>query len=181
MKFARPATFILCLAAIFSASACTNPQYSTPEEAIKNACSSLGPRATSGALVGGAAGALGGGLIGAAAGGNTQATAIGAGIGLLVGVAAGVAAGHHLDQQDCQRAQIALQQMQTLPTGQMVAWYGTNGSHGTITAASEQYEAGGHICRRIRSDIYLQGHEPVQGDAGITCRDANGDWARVSE
>jgi surface antigen len=175
-------TAALCLAvvAMISVGGCATRQYATPEEAVKSACSSLGPKAASGALIGAAAGAAGGGLIGAAAG-NTKGALIGAGLGLLVGAIAGGAAGHNLDQQDCAQAQIALQQMQTLPTGQSVAWSSPTGSHGSITAFTDDYEVGGRVCRRIRSDVYLQNHEPVYGDEGVVCRDANGDWARVSQ
>ncbi len=176
----RLASCQIAVLAMVSITGCANQQYATPEEAVRNACSSLGPKATSGAVIGAAAGAAGGGLIGAAAG-NTKGALIGLGVGAVLGAIAGVAAGHHLDQQDCAQAQIALQQMQNLPTGESVAWSSPTGSHGSITAFSDDYQVGGRVCRRIRSDIYLQGHEPVYGDEGVTCRDANGDWARVSE
>ena len=170
----------LAVVAMIGVVGCANGQYATPEEAVRNACSSLGPKAASGALIGAAAGAAGGGLIGAAAG-NTKGALIGAGLGLLVGAIAGGAAGHNLDQHDCAQAQIALQQMQNLPTGQSVAWSSPTGSHGSITAFSDEYQVGGRVCRRIRSDVYLQNHQPVYGDEGIVCRDANGDWERVSQ
>lgn len=175
MKFGFVLVAMVCL------SACANKQYASPEEAVKNACSSLGPKAMSGALIGGAMGAAGGGLLGAAAGHSAQSTAIGAGVGLLAGIIVGASAGHNLDQRDCQQAQLALQQMQTLPTGQSASWSSPTGSHGTVTAFSDDYENGDRVCRRVRSDIYIEGHTPVYGDEGIVCRDANGDWARVSQ
>jgi surface antigen len=153
------------------------PQYKTPEEAAANACSALGPRALSGALIGGLGGAAGGAAIGAAAGGGRGA-AIGAGAGLLAGVIGGLATGHHLDQNDCAQARIALQQASTAAVGYVAYWNSPTGSHGTFTPVGENFSQNGRVCRSIRSDVQIQGHQPVQ-DVGVTCRNDNGDWTRV--
>lgn len=153
------------------------PQYKTPQEAAANACSALGPRALSGALIGALGGAAGGAAIGAAAGGG-RAAGIGAAAGLLAGAIGGLAVGHQLDQNDCAQARIALQQASMAPTGYVAYWTSQTGSHGSMTPISDSFTQDGRVCRRIRSDVQIQGHEPVQ-DVGVTCRTDNGDWVRI--
>lgn len=154
------------------------PQYKTPEEAAANACSALGPRALSGALIGGLGGAAGGAAIGGATGGGRGA-AIGAGIGLLAGVVGGLAVGHNLDQNDCAQARIALQQVSTEAAGYVAYWNSPTGSHGSYTVTSDNFTQNGRVCRHIRSDFQISGHQPME-DSGITCRTDSGDWERVA-
>jgi surface antigen len=154
-------------------------QYATPEEAIKDACSAFGPKALSGALIGGAAGAASGALIGAAAGGGRGA-GYGALAGLVVGSIAGAIAGNIVDKQDCQQAQLALQQMESAKVGVPVQWQNyASGSSGSYTPMTDATSVNGHVCREIRADYYIKNHEPVTGDPGLVCRTADGDWARV--
>lgn len=155
--------------------------YSSPEQAASNACSAFGPRASSGALIGGVSGAAGGAAIGELAGHSGTAALIGAGIGALAGVMAGSAIGHHLDQRDCAAAQLALQQIGNTPTGQPLAWSDpSTGSHGLYipTAAEFTDPKSGLICRPINASYYLNGHKPVVGETGNVCRNSNGDWYR---
>ena len=158
---------------------CATRQYATPEEAIANTCTALGPKALSGALIGGLGGAAGGAAIGAAIG-KGSGSAIGAGAGLLIGLIAGIAAGNQMDQQDCREAHIALQRLENQPVNQPIAWgnYST-GSHGNFTPVSAEYNLNSHVCRQIRADYSIKDHEPVYGDTGVICRTANGDWARM--
>lgn len=159
---------------------CTNRPYASAQEAAQNACASLGPKALSGALIGGLAGAAGGAAIGALAGGG-RAAGYGALAGLAAGLLVGGVAGNQADQRDCQEAQIALQQMNTARVGQPVYWSNAaTGSHGTFTPVSATYEANGQICRQIRGDYYMKDHQPVTGDTGVVCRTPNGDWQRVT-
>jgi len=125
---------ISILAVVCSAAqGCAGRQYATPEEAIQHACSAFGPKALSGAFIGGAAGAAGGAVIGAAAGGGRNA-ALGALAGLVAGLLVGAVAGNITDQEDCQQAQLALQQMDTAKTGAPVAWRNyASGSYGAYT------------------------------------------------
>lgn len=156
-------------------------QYATPQQAANNACSVLGPRATSGALVGGLAGAGTGALIGGLAGHSGSDALIGAAAGGLIGVIAGLAVGHHLDQRDCAAAHLALQQIDNTPTGQSISWNDpATGSSGTFEPTAAEYTdpKSGQICRPISANYYISGHQPVQGDTGNVCRDANGDWYR---
>jgi surface antigen len=159
---------------------CATKQYTTPEEAIANACSALGPKSTQGALIGAAAGAAGGAAIGAAAGGGR-----GAGIGVLVGLGAGLIsgaiAGNVMDKRDCQEAQIALQRMNNAPTDVVILWSdSTTGSHGSYTPITDAYNNNGRLCRQVRADYYMKNHQPVYGDTGLVCRTSSGDWARVA-
>lgn len=144
--------------------------YGSPQEAAASSCRAFGPKMLAGALTGGAGGAA----VGAAAGGGRGAL-IGAGVGLL----AGLLVGGQLDANDCRQAQIALNQMGVAPAGQPVRWSSPTGSYGYYTPIGQTYQADGRLCRRVRSDVTLQGREPVNGDYGVTCRDANGDWSRV--
>ena len=155
-------------------------QYATPQQAATDACSALGPRASSGALIGGLAGAGAGAAIGASAGNGTDAL-IGAGSGLLVGILAGAAIGHHLDQRDCATAQVALQQLDNAPTGQLIPWSDpATGNSGSFQPTAAEYTdpKSGQICRPISESYYISGHQPVVGDTGDVCRTANGDWKR---
>ncbi len=154
-------------------------QYATPQQAEANACSAFGPRATSGALVGGLAGAGTGALIGGLAGHNGTDALIGAAAGGLLGVAAGAMVGHNLDQRDCAAAQLALQQIDNAPEGQALPWTDpATGSKGDYTPTAAQYTdpTSGQVCRPVSADYYLSGHQPVLGDTGNVCRDSNGDY-----
>jgi surface antigen len=153
--------------------------YASPQEAANRACGSLGPRALSGALIGGLSGAAVGAGLGAAAG-NGRGAAIGAGAGLLVGLIAGMAKGHELDQNDCLQAQVALQQLENQPTGRPVEWSNPGtGSHGAFVPVSDSYtQTDGRVCRKISANYYMKDHTPVVGDSGVVCRTAAGDWAR---
>ncbi len=154
------------------------PQYGTPQEAAASACSALGPRALSGALIGGLGGAAGGAAIGAAAGGG-RAAGIGAGVGLAAGLLSGLVVGHRLDQNDCARAQFALQQAASAPVGQVAYWSSPTGSRGAFAPVSDTFVQDGRFCRRVRSDVQLQGHAPVN-DVALACRTSEGDYVRVS-
>ncbi|HUC62458.1 MAG TPA: RT0821/Lpp0805 family surface protein [Alphaproteobacteria bacterium] len=156
-------------------------KYSSPQEAAAHACTALGPRAMSGALIGTAAGAVGGAALGSMAGSGRYAL-IGAAAGALVGLVAGLVAGHSADQRDCAAAQAALQKVGNAPTNDPVSWSAPTGSHGLFTPVSDQYTApSGQICRKIQSSYYMDGHSPVTGEDGIVCRTADGDWARLQQ
>ena len=111
---------MVALVAVVLVSACAQ-SYNSPQQAAEASCSALGPRAMSGALIGAAAGAGAGAGIGALAGGGRGA-AIGAIGGLLVGTIAGLVEGHQLDAHDCATAQVALQSIGNILTGQSVPW-----------------------------------------------------------
>ena len=155
--------------------------YASPQQAAASACSSLGPRALSGAAIGGLSGAALGAGLGAAAG-NGRGAAIGAGAGLLVGLIAGLAKGHELDQEDCRQAQVALQLLGTQPTGRPVTWSNSaSGNSGSFTPVSDTYTSpGGRVCRQISADYAMKGHNAVTSDPGVVCRDEHGDWVRSS-
>ena len=172
-------TAILCRvvapAAVFGlmlagAGGCANT-YSSPQQQAYNACSVFGPKSIGGGLAGG----LGGAAIGATAGGGRGA-AIGAGLGLLTGLVVGKT----LDTRDCQQARIALQAMATTQIGQPVAWSSPSGSHGSYTPVAAAYTTpDNRICRQVRSNVALAGHEPTS-TTELTCRNSNGDWEPVT-
>jgi len=182
-KMRRRSWVVLAIVALNSnvLAGCAMQQYSTPEEAIKNACSAFGPKAMSGALIGGAAGAAGGAAIGATAGRGGRDAAIGALAGLAVGLLAGAAAGRNADQGDCQQAQIALQRIKATQVGERVTWNNSStGSSGAYTAVSGERTVNGKVCREIRADYYIKNHQAVTGEPGLVCRSSGGDWGRVA-
>lgn len=183
MNIAKPSLLAFCCGILMLGllGGCAQ-HYSSPQAAAAASCRALGPRALSGALIGTAGGAAAGAAAGAVAGGGRGA-AIGALAGGALGLIAGIAEGHHLDQEDCNAAQAALQQLNVASTGQPIPWSDpSTGSHGMFEATSNAYsEPDGRICRRIRSTVVLAGRAPVTDDNGIVCRTPNGDWERLPE
>ncbi len=154
-------------------------QYATPQKAAADACSVFGPRATSGALIGGLAGAGTGALVGGLVGHNATDAIIGAAAGGLLGVVGGTMVGHNLDHRDCAAAQLALQQLDSTPTGQNLPWTDpSTGSYGSYTPTAAEYTdpTTNQVCRPVSADYYLSGHKPVLGETGNVCRDQNGDY-----
>ncbi len=158
-------------------SGCAQP-YGSPQEAAANACRALGTKALSGALIGGLGGAAGGAAIGALAG-HGRGAAIGAGAGALAGILGGLVVGNQLDRDDCAQAQVAMAQAAQDPTGVGVTWHSPTGSYGTYTPVSAAFTQNGQACRQFHSTAVITGHAPVE-DSGVTCRDATGDWHRVT-
>lgn len=158
---------------------CTDQAYTSPEQQAQNACRALGPKTLSGALIGGVGGAGTGAAIGALAGGGKGA-GIGALAGGVLGVGIGLLEGHHLDAQDCQQAQIALQQVRYTDVGQAVSWANpATGSYGSYTPLStETVQPSGQLCRQVRQDSTIKNHAATS-QIELTCRDANGNYTTV--
>jgi surface antigen len=163
------------LATISLTAGCTTQPYTSPQQQAQNACQAFGPKALSGALIGGLSGAAGGAGLGAIAGGGRGA-AIGAGVGLLAGMFTGAAVGNQLDQRDCAQAQMALAELQAAPVGQPVAWHSPSGSYGTYTATGQQYASNDTFCRPTNQSLTLKGRQTTQ-QSGEVCRLPNGDYA----
>ena len=154
------------------------PQYGSAQEAAANACSAMGPKAMSGALIGGLGGAATGAAIGGTTGRGSNA-AIGAAAGLVAGIIGGLAVGNQMDQRDCSQARYALAQMGAAPVGRMVGWSSPSGSTGQFTPTTvARIGADGRLCRQFTANTALAGRSPVQ-ETGTVCRDAQGDWQRV--
>lgn len=172
-------TLLVSVVAISVALAGCAQTYKTPQQAAANACSSLGPRATSGALIGAVAGAGAGAAIGAAAGSGNDA-AYAALAGALIGAVIGMTKGKQLDARDCATAQAALQGIGTASTGDAIAWSTpATGNRGLYKPVSDTYTSReGQVCRRIQASYYMQGHAAVEDDSGIVCRTFDGNWVR---
>lgn len=176
----RASAFVLAgaVATTLPTAGCTNRPYASPEEQAQNACHAFGPKALSGALLGGVGGAAAGAGIGALAGGGRGA-AIGAGVGALAGLFGGLAIGSNMDARDCAQAQQALAQVQYARLGQPVTWSSPSGSHGSYTPLSAEYQtSGGQICRKVNQDVTLAGHAATSGNV-ITCRTPDGNYTTV--
>ena len=168
----------IALATATMISGCTTQPYSSPEQQAQNACQVFGPKALSGALIGGLAGAAGGAGIGALAG-RGRGAAIGSLVGGLVGVVGGLAAGKNLDARDCAQAQIALAQVRNAQVGQMVSWNSPSGSYGSYTPVSTEYAGpNNQFCRNLNENTTIAGHQPTTSTV-ITCRTADGDYKTV--
>ena len=174
------AALLACSAATLTlVPGCADHPYSSPEQQAQNACQAFGPKALSGALIGGLGGAGAGAGIGALAGGGKGA-AIGAGAGLLAGLIGGMMVGHNLDQRDCAQAQQALARIRYAAPGQAVVWSSATGSRGTYTAVGTEYAGqNGQVCRLVRQDASLVGHQPTTGEV-VTCRTPDGDYQTVT-
>ena len=154
------------------------PQYGSAQEAAASACSAMGPKALSGAAIGGLGGAAAGAAIGGATG-SGRAAAFGAVAGLAAGLIGGLAVGNQLDQRDCAEARYALARMGEGRTGAVVGWQSASGSRGQFTPISAaRVGPDGRLCRQFTANTLLNGREPVR-ETGTVCRDAQGDWQRV--
>lgn len=175
----NPKTFLIAGLALSLVLPGCAQNYGSAQQAANRACTSLGPRATSGAVIGAVAGAATGAAIGAAAG-SGNGSMYGALAGLLVGSLVGLAKGKQLDKRDCEVAQAALQKIETAQLGDSITWNSPyTGSSGLFKPVSEVYAGtGGQPCRRIQADYYMKDHQPVQGDTGIVCRTSDGNWVR---
>jgi len=154
------------------------PQYGSAQEAAASACNAMGPKALSGAAIGGLGGAATGAAIGGTTGSGRNAI-FGAVAGLAAGVIGGLVVGNQLDQRDCAEARYALARMGDGRTGVVVGWQSASGSRGQFTPISAaRVEPNGRLCRQFTANTVLNGREPVQ-ETGTVCRDAQGDWQRM--
>lgn len=145
--------------------------HDTPEQAVADVCSALGPLAATGKVKHGPG-------TGVALG---AATAVGVGFG-MAGMA-GMAARDALrapDPADCARANEAAYAALTTEAVQPITWSSPTGSTGTFARAGEAFDLKGWQCRRLSATMDLHDRELIQGDVGTFCRVPDGRWGRIA-
>lgn len=131
-------------------------------------CQSLGggPNQAGGTLIG----AAGGGLLGAQFGSGSGKIAM-AVLGALVGSAIGNHIGQTMDAQDAHRTSRTLE---TIPTGQTVAWNNPDTGYQHRVTPTKTYQANQGYCREFTHTVYVGGKQ--QQAYGTACRQPDGSW-----
>ena len=115
-------------------------------------------------------GAVAGGLLGSQFG-RGQGQVAAAIAGAVVGGYIGNRIGSYMDRQDKLNYQ---QAVVSTPVGQEATWT-NHKTHATYTVRPvKQYHADGHICRRYRTTVMIDGRQ--RQAYGRACKDANGHW-----
>jgi len=128
-----------------------------------------------GTLVGAAGGAAVGSLFGSG-GGKVLAVAGGAVLGGFIGNRVGA----DMDAKDRREAQKAVNDAQTAPVGQSVAWKNDDsGASGTVTPVREGKDGAGNDCREFKHTVTKDGK--TTEDTGIACRHPDGTWSTLDE
>ena len=138
---------------------------------LVSACAGqLGPKETSGTLIGG----LGGAVVGAQMGhGSGRLLAVAA--GTLLGALLGGEVGRHMDQVDQVAADRAYQQAQTAPIGQNIAWNNPDNGHtGGVTPVRDGTSAAGEYCREFQQTVTIGGR--TEQAYGVACQQPDGSW-----
>ena len=125
------------------------------------------------------AGQVVGGALGAAVGsqvGNGDGQLIATGAGALIGVLLGGEIGRSLDAQD--RACVG-RTLETVPTGQTVAWRNPDTGADVRTTPRRTYQTNsGRYCREYTTSASVAGRQ--QQVYGTACRQPDGSWEIVS-
>lgn len=159
------------IAACVSVAGCARV-HDTPEQAVADACSSLGPLAVTGRVKRGPA-------TGAALG---SAVAVG-GAGLAAGGMLAMAVGdapRELDPADCANAHAAAQAALADEAGAVVAWNAPTGSRGDFARAGAAFEHRDWRCQKLAATMDPRDREPIRDDVGTFCRVADGRWGRIA-
>lgn len=140
---------------------------------LVSACADMGPKESTGTLVGAGAGAVVGGQVG-----GGQGRLVGVAVGTLLGALLGGEIGRSMDRADRLAAQQAYEQAQTAPINRTITWDNPdNGHHGTVTPVREGTSSEGEYCREFQQTVTIGGH---QEDAyGVACRQPDGSWKIV--
>src|SRR5690625_3635138 len=131
--------------------------------------------------IGGGTGAVLGGLAGAAVGkgGSSATRAAATGIGAVAGLLIGSEIGRHMEEQDRQQADRAVQQAHSAPIGQEITWNNPDsGHHGTVVPVRDGTNQSGLYCREYRQTVTVGGK--VEEAYGTACQQPDGSWKLVS-
>ncbi|MBV9261628.1 MAG: hypothetical protein JO205_09680 [Pseudolabrys sp.] len=144
--------------------------------ACANSPDNMGPKESSGTLLG----AAGGALLGAAVtGGGAGSKLGGAAAGALIGGLLGNRIGASLDDEDKRRAYEAqMAALESGPSGAPVAWRNPDsGRYGSIVPGPA-YQQAGRNCRSYTHTIYVDG--TPQTARGTACRNPDGTWTPLA-
>ena len=164
------AAFVLAVVAGL-ASGCARG-HDTPEQAVADACSTLGPLAATGRVKHGR-------VAEAAVGSAVAAGAGGLAVGGMFAMAVGASL-RQLDPVDCAYAHAAAQTALADEAGAPVAWNAPTGSRGTFARTGAVFEHQGWRCQKLAATMDLHDREPIRDDVGTFCRVADGRWGRIA-
>jgi surface antigen len=125
-------------------------------------------------LIGGILGGVAGGVVGAQVGKGSTRTAVTIG-GTIVGVLIGGAIGRTMDEADHACVAHTLEQA---PPRHAVTWSDPHGRRYEVVPLASYEGAQGRTCREYRTTATIGGRN--QQIYGTACRDADGNWQRVS-
>lgn len=138
-----------------------------------SACANLGPKETTGTLVGAGAGAVVGAQVG---GGEGQILAVA--VGTLLGALLGGEVGRSMDRADQLAAQKAYEQAQVAPINRAIDWENPdNGHYGTVTPVREGTSSVGEYCREFQQTVTIGGRQ--EHAYGVACQQPDGSWKIV--
>ena len=125
-------------------------------------------------VVGGLGGAALGGWLGSTIGsGKGRLAATGAGV--LIGALVGSEIGRSMDEVDRLKASRAVQQAQSAPVGETIAWNNPDsGNYGSVTPVRDGRSSSGNYCREFQQTIVVGGR--AQEGYGVACRQPDGSW-----
>jgi surface antigen len=124
--------------------------------------------------VGVASGAIAGGLIGSTiGGGGGQMAAIG--IGAIAGAIIGGEIGKSMDRQD---QMIAMQAMETVPTGRTKSWTNPDSGRAYEVTPVRTYYRQARACREYNTQVIIDGRRQTM--VGQACRNPDGTWSPMN-
>lgn len=140
---------------------------------LLSACETMGPKETTGTLVGAGAGAVIGGQVG-----GGEGRLVGVAVGTLLGALLGGEIGRSMDRADQAAAQQAYEQAQTAPINRTIDWENPdNGHYGTVTPVREGTSTVGEYCREFQQTVTIGGRQ--ENAYGVACQQPDGSWKIV--
>jgi surface antigen len=134
----------------------------------------VGPRESTGTLLGAGTGALIGSQIGSGEG-RLAAVAL----GTLAGALIGQDVGRTLDRSDLVYMQQNTQtSLETIPSNQTSSWNNPGSGNAGSTTPIRTYQSNGRYCREYRQTVVINGRE--EQAYGNACRQADGSWQVTS-
>lgn len=138
-----------------------------------SACANLGPKETTGTMVGAGTGAIVGAQIG-----HGEGRLLAVAVGTLLGALLGGEVGRSMDRADQVAAEKAYQQAQTAPINRSIDWQNPdNGHYGTVTPVREGTSSVGEYCREFQQAVTIGGR--TEQAYGVACRQPDGSWKIV--
>ncbi|UCH76128.1 MAG: glycine zipper 2TM domain-containing protein [Rhodospirillales bacterium] len=137
------------------------------------ACTDMGPKETTGTLVGAGAGAVVGGQVG-----GGEGRLVGVAVGTLLGALLGGEIGRSLDRADQVAAQQAYERAQSAPINKTITWQNPdNGHYGSVTPVREGTSSEGEYCREFQQTVTIGGRQ--ERAYGVACQQPDGSWQIV--
>jgi len=140
---------------------------------LLSACANLGPRETSGTLIGAGTGAVVGAQVG-----HGEGRILAVAVGTLLGALLGGEVGRTMDRADQMAAEQAYEQAQTAPINRAIEWQNPdNGHYGAVTPVREGTSSAGEYCREFQQTVTIGGRQ--ESAYGVACQQPDGSWKIV--